>query len=114
MASSDGPETDDLLRPPQYVFPDFYPAEEGSINAWNAPGCHRSEPEPQQRLGTEHTVTTTYTLKERTYQQQFSDIYFLRLSKLKPAVEEVAAATWRGVSVRSTVQELWCRWNGDG
>lgn len=76
MASSDIPilGTDDLLRPPQ------------------------SEPEPQQRLEAEHTVTTTYTLKERTYQQQFSDIYFLRLAKLKPAVEEVAATTWDSVS----------------
>jgi DNA polymerase delta subunit 2 len=32
--------------------------------------------------------------KERPYQQQFADIYFLRLTKIKPAVEEVASAAW--------------------
>lgn len=104
MPSNDIPKTDDLLRPPQYVLLNFQKPislkSYESINAWNAPGCHRSESEPQQRLDAEHTVTTTYTLKERTYQQQFSDIYFLRLAKLKPAVEKAAEATWKNVSVR--------------
>ncbi|KAI1632059.1 DNA polymerase delta subunit 2 [Biscogniauxia mediterranea] len=32
--------------------------------------------------------------KEKSYQQQFADMYFLRLTKLKPAVEQIASAAW--------------------
>ncbi len=35
--------------------------------------------------------------KDRQYQQQFADIYFLRLTKIKPAVEEAATAAWEGM-----------------
>jgi DNA polymerase delta subunit 2 len=37
--------------------------------------------------------------KDRQYQQQYADIYFLRLTKIKPAVEEVAAAAWEGTVI---------------
>ncbi|KAL2177909.1 DNA polymerase alpha/epsilon subunit B-domain-containing protein [Thermothelomyces heterothallicus CBS 202.75] len=37
--------------------------------------------------------------KDRQYQQQFADIYFLRLAKIKPAVEEVASAAWEGTEL---------------
>jgi DNA polymerase delta subunit 2 len=37
--------------------------------------------------------------KQRSYQQQFGDMYFLRLTKIKPAVEEVAAAAWEGTVI---------------
>ncbi|KAK5631189.1 hypothetical protein RRF57_006904 [Xylaria bambusicola] len=33
--------------------------------------------------------------KEKSYQQQFADMYFLRLTKLKPTVEQIAAEAWR-------------------
>jgi len=33
------------------------------------------------------------------YQQQYGDMYFLRLAKLKPAVEEIAAEAWEGCEV---------------
>ena len=36
---------------------------------------------------------------ERHYQQQYGDMYFLRLAKLKPAVEQVATDAWDGFSV---------------
>ena len=32
--------------------------------------------------------------KDRAYQQQYGDMYFLRLTKIKPAVEKVAAEAW--------------------
>ncbi|KAI1102390.1 DNA polymerase alpha/epsilon subunit B-domain-containing protein [Jackrogersella minutella] len=32
--------------------------------------------------------------KDKSYQQQFADMYFLRLTKIKPAVEELASAAW--------------------
>ncbi|KAI0598098.1 DNA polymerase delta subunit 2 [Biscogniauxia sp. FL1348] len=32
--------------------------------------------------------------REKSYQQQFADMYFLRLTKLKPAVEQIASAAW--------------------
>jgi len=37
--------------------------------------------------------------EQKHYQQQFSDIYFLRLAQLKPAVEELAAQAWDGYQV---------------
>ncbi|KAE8147692.1 DNA polymerase alpha/epsilon subunit B-domain-containing protein [Aspergillus avenaceus] len=36
---------------------------------------------------------------DRHYQQQYGDMYFLRLAKLKPAVEEIAVETWEGFSI---------------
>jgi len=40
---------------------------------------------------------------DKHYQQQFSDMYFLRLAKLKPAVEKLAAEAWDSYEVRNTV-----------
>ncbi|RYP49385.1 hypothetical protein DL768_004891 [Monosporascus sp. mg162] len=37
--------------------------------------------------------------KEKSYQQQFADMYFLRLTKIKPAVEQIAAETWDGTVI---------------
>ncbi|KAL4929946.1 DNA-directed DNA polymerase delta subunit POL31 [Aspergillus undulatus] len=37
--------------------------------------------------------------QERQYQQQYGDMYFLRLAKLKPAVEKVAIEAWEGFSI---------------
>jgi DNA polymerase delta subunit 2 len=36
---------------------------------------------------------------QRPYKQQYGDMYFLRLTKIKPAVEEVAAAAWTGMTI---------------
>ncbi|KAL4940672.1 hypothetical protein BDV06DRAFT_18084 [Aspergillus oleicola] len=36
---------------------------------------------------------------ERQYQQQYGDMYFLRLAKLKPAVEKVATEAWEGFNI---------------
>jgi len=38
--------------------------------------------------------------EEKHYQQQFSDMYFLRLAKLKPAVEKLAEEAWEGYQVQ--------------
>ena len=37
--------------------------------------------------------------KQRSYQQQYGDMYFLRLTKIKPAVEQVASAAWDGTVI---------------
>ncbi|RYP10505.1 hypothetical protein DL765_008074 [Monosporascus sp. GIB2] len=37
--------------------------------------------------------------KEKSYQQQFADMYFLRLTKIKPAVEQIATETWDGTVI---------------
>ena len=45
--------------------------------------------------------------KDRQYQQQFADIYFLRLAKIKPAVEAVASAAWEDTVLGGeTVQQV--------
>ena len=95
MASVDVSEIDDLLRPPQSVHTmllHMCPLA-CDFNYWRVDAI-RPEPELLQRLDAKHTITTTFSLKERTYQQQFSDTYFLRLTKLKPAVEEAAKRLW--------------------
>ncbi|KAK2794058.1 hypothetical protein FQN50_009946 [Emmonsiellopsis sp. PD_5] len=35
----------------------------------------------------------------RHFQQQYADIYFLRLARLKPAVAEIAVAAWEGFNI---------------
>ncbi|KAL3474646.1 DNA polymerase alpha/epsilon subunit B-domain-containing protein [Aspergillus californicus] len=37
--------------------------------------------------------------QDRQYQQQYGDMYFLRLAKLKPAVEAVARESWEGFTI---------------
>lgn len=37
--------------------------------------------------------------EEKQYQQQYGDMYFLRLAKLKPAVEELAGEAWGDIQV---------------
>ncbi|RSM10997.1 hypothetical protein CEP52_003278 [Fusarium oligoseptatum] len=37
--------------------------------------------------------------KQKSYQQQYGDMYFLRLTKIKPAVDQVAEAAWSGTSI---------------
>ena len=44
-------------------------------------------------------LTTFHLEKDRQYQQQFSDMYFLRLTKIKPAVEQIASASFEGVVI---------------
>jgi len=43
--------------------------------------------------------------KNKQYQQQYADIYFLRLTKLKPAVEAIAAEAWDGFSIAGEMVE---------
>ena len=45
---------------------------------------------------------------ERHYQQQFGDIYFIRLARLKPAVEQVATEAWDGFNVRLFLSFFLC------
>ncbi|RHZ50145.1 DNA-directed DNA polymerase delta subunit POL31, partial [Aspergillus thermomutatus] len=45
-----------------------------------------------------HTFKLT-SGNERHYQQQYGDMYFLRLARLKPVVEEVGMDAWEGFSI---------------
>ncbi|KAL2025063.1 hypothetical protein VTK56DRAFT_65 [Thermocarpiscus australiensis] len=50
-----------------------------------------------ERSESNYKSLDTFALpKDRQYQQQFADIYFLRLTKIKPAVEAVASTAWQG------------------
>ncbi|KAL6849553.1 DNA polymerase delta small subunit Cdc1 [Amphichorda felina] len=54
----------------------------------------------QSRPVSDYKPLHTYELdKARSYQQQYGDMYFLRLTKIRPAVEEVAAASWDGTVI---------------
>ena len=56
------------------------------------------------RVPSHYNPLHTFTLPAgsgRHYQQQYGDMYFLRLAKLKPEVERVATEAWEGFSVRT-------------
>jgi hypothetical protein len=58
--------------------------------------------EPVLRDSSVYNPLDTFRLppgQERQYQQQYGDMYFLRLVKLKPAVEAVAIEAWEGLNV---------------
>ena len=56
--------------------------------------------EALERSSSNYHPLHTFTLgKDLHYQQQFADIYFLRLTKIKPAVEKVAEASWEGTVI---------------
>ncbi|KAK7730411.1 DNA polymerase delta small subunit Cdc1 [Cytospora paraplurivora] len=56
--------------------------------------------EPLERLQSTYKPLDTFKLeKGRSYQQQYADTYFLRLTKIKPAVDEVAEAAWEGTVI---------------
>lgn len=48
-----------------------------------------------ERTASEYRPLHSFKLdKEKTYKQQFADMYFLRLTKLKPVVEQRASEAW--------------------
>ncbi|MCJ1453376.1 hypothetical protein MMC28_003723 [Mycoblastus sanguinarius] len=72
-------DTEDLLKPPS---DEEYPTIE--------------------RLPSSYNPLHSFTLAkgdQKHYQQQYGDMYFLRLAMLKPAVEEIAAETWGDMEI---------------
>lgn len=63
---------------------------------------HRDRDYPQiDRVSSAYTPLHSFRLEEeKHYQQQYGDMYFLRLAKLKPAVEEMATEAWSDIEVR--------------
>ncbi|KAM6487152.1 DNA polymerase alpha/epsilon subunit B-domain-containing protein [Trichoderma sp. SZMC 28011] len=61
-------------------------------------------PAPSQKvpIRTDSTYKPLHSFaldKQRSYKQQYGDMYFLRLAKIKPAVEEVASKAWDGTEI---------------
>ncbi|OBT82480.1 hypothetical protein VE02_08153 [Pseudogymnoascus sp. 03VT05] len=57
-------------------------------------------PESIERLPCEYKPLYTFDLeKDKQYKQQYGDMYFLRLAKLKPAAEKVAVEAWAGFEI---------------
>lgn len=60
----------------------------------------KEEPPALTRLPSLYKPDSKYVLeKEKHYQQQYGDMYFLRLTKLKPFVEANATQAWEGFSI---------------
>ncbi|RDW68440.1 hypothetical protein BP5796_09097 [Coleophoma crateriformis] len=80
------------------------PSEEGSL--LHAPSCNNYS--SLSRQSSSYKPLHTFTLeKEKHYQQQYADMYFLRLAKLKPAVEQVAVEAWEGFQIAGeTVRQV--------
>lgn len=56
--------------------------------------------DPLSRVQSKYKALDTFKLeKGRSYQQQYADTYFLRLTQIKPAVEDVAATAWEGTVI---------------
>ena len=73
--------------------------------------------EPIERAPSAYNPLHSFSLPKgdnRHYQQQYGDMYFLRLAKLKPAVEAIAKEAWGGFTVRFDTHGLmtegwvWC------
>lgn len=71
--------------------------------------CSGEEYQPEYRAPSAYTPLHTFQLPKadsRQYQQQYGDLYFLRLAKLKPAAEKVGREAWDGFTVCNSM-----RWN---
>jgi DNA polymerase delta subunit 2 len=62
-----------------------------------------SSDEPHERIErppSSYKPLHTFELeKDKQYQQQYADMYFLRLTQLKPKVEKIAAEDWDGFQI---------------
>ncbi|KAJ2904029.1 hypothetical protein MKZ38_008961 [Zalerion maritima] len=58
-------------------------------------GQDTSQPVHFRQPSSYHPLNTFKLSKERSYQQQYGDMYFLRLMRIKPAVELIAEEAWR-------------------
>src|ERR1700710_1873679 len=64
------------------------------------------QPTAITRAPSSYTPLQTFTLqKEKHYQQQYGDMYFLRLTKLKQAVESIASEAWDGFQIAGEMVE---------
>ncbi|KAA8907445.1 DNA polymeras-like protein subunit delta-2 [Sphaerosporella brunnea] len=54
---------------------------------------------PAERVLTTHNASDRFRINEKSYQQQFSDMYFLRLMTLRPVVEAIAQEAWEDFEV---------------
>ncbi len=54
---------------------------------------------PERSQSGYQALYTFHLDKDRQYQQQFADMYFLRLTEIKPAVEQVASASFGSLVV---------------
>lgn len=74
------------------------------MNALCFDSKEEQEQEPVYRTPSHYNPRLTFHLPAgagRHYQQQYDDMYFLRLAKLKPSVEQVAMDAWDGLIVRA-------------
>ncbi|TGO45819.1 hypothetical protein BOTNAR_0636g00010 [Botryotinia narcissicola] len=72
------------------------PVEDGSL----LHGPTTSHSSPPTRVPSSYKPLSTFALsKAKQYQQQYGDMYFLRLTSLKKPVEEIASAAWDGFQI---------------
>ncbi|KAI5812389.1 DNA polymerase alpha/epsilon subunit B-domain-containing protein [Pyronema omphalodes] len=55
--------------------------------------------QPKERVSHQHESSDRFVVVDPSYSQQFSDMYFLRLAKLKPILEEVTQNAWEDYEV---------------
>ncbi|EMR84361.1 putative dna polymerase delta small subunit protein [Botrytis cinerea BcDW1] len=78
------------------------PVEDGSL----LHGPTTSHSSPPTRVPSSYKPLSTFALsKSKQYQQQYGDMYFLRLTSLKKPVEEIASAAWDGFQISG--EEHW-------
>lgn len=87
MAADNG----SLLQPPSWVV--LFTLEYARANSV----FRKDDFSTNDRVASTYTPLHTFDLgkgEAKHYQQQFADMYFTRLTRLKPAVEQIAAEAW--------------------
>ncbi|EQK98195.1 DNA polymerase subunit delta-2 [Ophiocordyceps sinensis CO18] len=70
-----------------------------ALSLLQGPDSHVSHQVPPRSASSYKPLGTFAFEKQRSYKQQYGDMYFLRLTKIKPAVDEAANAAWEGTVV---------------
>lgn len=73
--------------------------EDGLLQSWSSKDIY----ETMERKHSSYNPLQSFLLpkgESKQYKQQFADLYFLRLAKLKPSVESIADSDWGEFQVR--------------
>ncbi|KAM4056119.1 DNA polymerase alpha/epsilon subunit [Hirsutella rhossiliensis] len=73
--------------------------EDASGSLLQGPDSHVPHEVPPRAASSYKPLSTFLLDKQRSYKQQYGDMYFLRLTKIKPAVDEAASAAWGGTVI---------------
>lgn len=64
-------------------------------NIWSSHRIRGKQEDELERTPSTYKPLHSFRLeKDKSYKQQYADMYFLRLTKIKPALEQIASVAW--------------------